>query len=772
MQSIWWRTAGALFALALTATTAGAETVKCQRTIAKASSQYVQARAKALSKCEGLVVANGTGSCPDAAAATTIATATAKLSAAIGKGCGGDDKLCGGNFLNEDLPPDVGWPGVCPNFERGACDIPIANCGDIASCVACIDAAVVDQAIDLYYDDLLLPSAGDLNLCQLTIGKATAAFLTAKSKALRTCWDAKLNDKLGAATCIPPDPGNGKYQGAILKAEIKKRATICKACGGPDQLCDGIDDISPVTIGFPATCPAVTVPGGAACGGPITDLDSLVDCVDCVTEFKVDCADRAQVPQFASYPSECNVCTLPPASGPCPTSLQLTVDGDRSDYDNGWTGLAHDATYPNDARLTLGVSGCAGISHPTCGACNLTGPLANAGGVAFDNRRCQDQSWVACTTDVDCTNAGATGPCTSFFGPPMSQSVGGVGVCLVNEILGPIGGTVNVDDGSMAATTTLRTKTHVVGSVFQPCSACGTVCLGGVSTGFLCATDADCPGSTCSAGSVCGDGPRQFQACAPQGGGTFGTTSLDCPPHPLTIASDYTVTLNLTTGTQSRTLTAVSPLCRQTGYTTLPCFCDTCNNVNAESCASNADCPISGGNPGVCGGRRCVGGGNAGTPCVAASECPSGICSRPGDPPQPNLCSDNTATPGFDGCQDVGENEGTCVFGPVDKVCSLQPFVGCVTADDCNPPPSGFCTNCLPNQTCVSRDRACFTDNGVLGASVTVTGSPDVPCGAISKSSVGALFCAPAAQASAVNAAEGLPGLGRLRLPVTVDFLP
>jgi hypothetical protein len=58
-----------------------------------------------------------------------------------------------------------------------------------------------------------------------------------------------------------------------------------------------------VDIGFPPNCLDATVP---TCAGVVDTLQKLVDCVDCVTEFNVDCADRAAVPAFAAYPAECN----------------------------------------------------------------------------------------------------------------------------------------------------------------------------------------------------------------------------------------------------------------------------------------------------------------------------------------------------------------------------------------------------------------------------------------------------------------------------------
>ena len=112
MKTLLVRGAVALLAVGLGVPTAHATTVRCQRTIAKASSQFLQAKAKALSACEQRVIANGGGSCPDATATTAIGTATVRLTAAVGKSCGGDDKVCGGDLSNEDLPASLGWPAA------------------------------------------------------------------------------------------------------------------------------------------------------------------------------------------------------------------------------------------------------------------------------------------------------------------------------------------------------------------------------------------------------------------------------------------------------------------------------------------------------------------------------------------------------------------------------------------------------------------------------------------------------------------------------------
>jgi hypothetical protein len=301
--------AGALVLAALG--TASADPVKCERTIAKASQKFVDEKAKALQKCEDEIAAGAltpdTDCHADSSTAKSIQRALMKLTTDIAKDCGGRDKTCGTS--DDDALSGIGWGAttVCPNFENGSCTNAIANCQDIVSCLNCVGEAAVDQAITLYYGDLATDAFGTnspVNKCQRSIGKETTKFLRSKSKALAQCWDARLKGK-HSNPC--PDPGDGQAATSIRKAEQKKVENICKACGGADKICGTSDDLTPADIGFVSTCPDVTVPGApSSCARPVEDLADIVACVDCVTEFKVDCVDRLAVPGLASYPPECN----------------------------------------------------------------------------------------------------------------------------------------------------------------------------------------------------------------------------------------------------------------------------------------------------------------------------------------------------------------------------------------------------------------------------------------------------------------------------------
>jgi hypothetical protein len=280
----------------------------------------------------------------------------------------------------------------------------------------------------------------------------------------------------------------------------------------------------------------------------------------------------------------------------------------------------------------------------------------------------------------------------------------------------------------------------------------------------------------------------------------------------------------LSTDVQSRSITPDSPQCRQTGYTSLQCLCDTCNNAAQEACARNADCPSSGGADGICGGRRCitgseigrpcltclggsnhgatcsnasacpggtcplgcgalcVGGTNADAPCTTNSECPGstcqlGQCNRPGEQTQPNGCADDTTTPGIlPLCVPTGGGEGACAAGPIDQRCSVDDYVSCSGDGDCVPTSAGGpCGSCsTTGQRCVAGARECFTDSGVPGRPVEAVGTPSVPCEGVARPTLAALTCTQTLAVpygvfnNAFNIIHGLPGLSRIRMPVEI----
>jgi hypothetical protein len=121
----------------------------------------------------------------------------------------------------------------------------------------------------------------------------------------------------------PPSPTDNKTVDKIKRAAQKKTAGICQACGaGGDGDRDGVCDTPPGLalaefVQTPFTCPAVRVPPtavhptGVDCGAiAVTDLQSYIDCIDCVIEFEADCGTDAGVGDFTpsqgiEYPFQC-----------------------------------------------------------------------------------------------------------------------------------------------------------------------------------------------------------------------------------------------------------------------------------------------------------------------------------------------------------------------------------------------------------------------------------------------------------------------------------
>jgi hypothetical protein len=773
--------------------------VRCARTINKEHGRYVRAVAKTMDKCLRSVLTKGQpatlAECPTAVDAGRIAVAAAKMRRKVETRCGGRNRTCGA----ADAGPDADTPlaaidwdiGRCMNFERGSfanCDNVIDHCGDVVDCLQCIADTAIDQGIGkLLYERFnpqqFFASSGSVTRvqrrCLETVTKESLKFLDKKEKLLNKCWDSKLRGRpgfTGSDPCPDADPnlgpsGQNKTVEKIRQLELRKIAAICKRCGGGadrdnDGVCDQVGAVvsGGVTIGLddivtlPFTCPPAVVPpsdlnpGGLDCGAigspapNITTLQEYIDCIDCVMQFKGDCVARSSVGDGnpaagVTYPAECNTCVAV-ASGPCPTTLQLTGGGPGADLDAGWTGLSHDFSVPTNARLTLAVSGCQGTERPSCGECTLAGPIPNAGGTAFNNRRCSgDGTYVECTTDQDCVDAGVTPPCVFFFGAPLPLSSGGVPVCVTNEVVGTVTGTINVETGEgETPLVNLVSRVHTGTSVARPCPVCRS-------------------------DGTCSDGPRVGQPCTVNGSvAEFGDVSFDCPPGTGGIIAELPIPLKSSTGVQTRTLTAASPTCRAVGFSGSTCLCDTCNDADATPCTADADCPMSGGQPGVCGGRRCQGGTNNGNPCVTAAECPGGgTCGVPGLATAPNQCDDAICTPNTPPDGD-SVDEGVCAAGPNDTVCSFERFRGCLSDNDCTPPPAGGCSDCVPGQQCVSRPRQCFTDNGVIGGTMTVAGSAEPFCGNSADAAIGALFCIGPTTSTAANSVAGIPGPGRLTL--------
>ena len=852
-------TAAIVCSMTLAAGTAQADPVKCKRAVDKANGQYVAAIQKLIDKCKIGVITKGV---PASLSACTIpaidagfavgkvTAARTKAAATIAGACGGADKNCATTGDNDSLA-SINWAiGSCMNFEGTVspqCNNAISNCGNISPCQTCIADKALEQLEDgLLYDRFdsanFVPAAEPQktrNKCQVTIAKATGKFVQAKTKILDKCWDAKHNDPTNAkgfgdnVRCPDTAPDN-KAVIAIQSAEQKKIAAICKACGAggdadKNSVCDtppGLalaDIIAPADLPF--DCPDVQVPpngvhpAGENCNLiTVTDLQSYINCIDCVAEFKVDCmthagqGDANGIPGDGNggttgidYPQQCNVtpcgngmldagedCDPPGSTAQCAAlgaggALQtcsgtckcncpdkVTFRGDplsaNSDLDTGWTGIAHDNKVVSNGDITVHVDTCPSSpddSRP-CGTCNISGPIANPGADAgnLNDQRCRLDSSVKCTSNAQCPGGGNA--CVFWFGAPLPLSSGGVATCVTNEVIGTLTGTANVETGESASTLNLTSHVYTGVLTDKPCPKCTDA--GGINDGVT--------GGTCTDGDHAGD-PCDANSSSPIP--AFGRTSLDCPPSSGANIANLPIALKNSTDPESRSLSAASPNCTAFGFTTLKCACDTCNNAAATPCSSNADCGA-----GICGGLRClVDAPTPGTPCSSEGTgsdsaccteptCTSGTigtCGRPGEPSKPNACSNGQCLSGG------GPDDGACQVAPNDNLCSIEPFRSCSINNDCRPPSEGgTCGSCATGlQTCGVKRRECFfdldTNPGPFGT-ITVNGMEDPPVADVSHPILASLFCIAPTGSSAVNAVAGLPGLGKLKLTGTAQGLP
>ncbi|MCC6763500.1 MAG: hypothetical protein IT293_02460 [Deltaproteobacteria bacterium] len=243
----------------------------CRRAVIKAATRFSSAYVNARVACDTERLKNKIpGPCPDAAALARVATAAVKRTVAITKACGA-------------LPPSAaGFGAACPG-HTGACTNAIASVTDVSACLDCGLRRAADELLTLAY--ATAPDPGLLG-CQRGFGKAIAAHYRGAAALLARCEDGAARGKI-AGSC--PD---AKTAARIAAKEAKLRTTLCRACGGDDRQCHGAPDVAPAALAI-TSCPARTMPGGAACGAiPITDLAGVASCAACVAAFDGACASQ------------------------------------------------------------------------------------------------------------------------------------------------------------------------------------------------------------------------------------------------------------------------------------------------------------------------------------------------------------------------------------------------------------------------------------------------------------------------------------------------
>jgi hypothetical protein len=477
---------------------------------------------------------------------------------------------------------------------------------------------------------------------------------------------------------------------------------------------------------------------GPSCGNGVIDAGETCD-INGPHRPEAPCSDLG-----------CNVSTC---RCQCPTRMHFAPDptSTKTNFDLGWTGLGHRAPTATNADVTFAVSDCAG-TEPPCGQCTLGGPVANAGAGELDSRRCSNDSSLYCTDDAPCLGGG--GACVYYFGAPMSLAPASYGLCTMSHFNGPIAGTINLESGAIVTTVSATMRVSSGIGTDSPCPRCdgdGTpndaaldgTCVGGARDGLGCDANATTPG-------------RPY----------WGATSLDCPPIPNGLLRTLTIDLSGATSDVAKTLSAASPHC--TGDPTARCLCDTCNDLNADACDDNADCPDPPGPIGpICGGRRCLSGPNVGAACANNSACPSSVCARSGEATKASGCSDDTTTPGVFQCADTVpvDGEGECTHGPVEQFCTAPHAQRlCNTDSQCTP---GTCAN-VPRKCYLTGDGATRPGTGTLIAH----GEADPPVQDVFSPVLGSVFCVQPTNAAAMNYVIGLPGPARWEMNGTATLLP
>lgn len=577
--------------------------------------------------------------------------------------------------------------------------------------------------------------------------------------------DALIRDVIGAIDPAHPTPTLSKCGAARTKCVGKKAAGLmgCSAAeskdGAGDPACapkvmDKFDGAK--------GCDAKAVAKGTDCLGTATttQLESMVDdwaviaatllqnpgprCGNGVVEPGELCDPLAPAHHSACGADfACGSCNCA-----CPTKVHLASDATSpaSKLDIGWTGLGHRTPLPTGSDLTLAVS-CENPSRP-CGACTVSGPIANTGATELRNQRCTNDTSIRCTDDEPCVPGGGT--CEFYLGSVVPVSTGGVGICVVSQFHGPISGTLSLGSGGVHLVSRLAAKVYNGEEVDTPCPTC---------VGDATAND-DVQGGTCTGGARDGLG-CDANATVP-GRPDFGVTSLDCPLPPGALVATLAIDGSSSTEPVTRTLTTDSPRCGLAAGGR--CLCDTCNGPGAEPCSTNADCPASGGAPGICGGRRCLSGTNAGAPCVAASVCAGGgFCGRAGEPTWPHVCY---GSEGYGTCTDPdGDGDGECEEGPIVTTCTA-------------PHAQRMCTShsqCAPG-TCEVSNRRCFLTGGLEAMPGTNTlvayGAADPPLKDGASPILASAFCIPPTGTPSTNNVLGLPGPGRASIATHLTLHP
>lgn len=739
--------------------------MKCSVAIGKAGLARVRGRLKLEQRCRiANLVSPGSCAAIDSAGVAKLDAQTATL-----------QKPCafppGGGSLSH-----LGFPGPCMDTTAGNGFTP----ADLVGCIATSHDAIVASMLALEYDASLAgPLAKPELACQMEIAKQSAGLVTCALKAVQKCRAAIMRGKLPGIPphlCATDEP---KTAAAIAKCEAKISGAVAKRC--TDAQIASLAVCEPNQASLSAGLPCLIDAHLLLTDGPAIDVPpDLVDyqyavrgglCGDGVVNNVAEECDGAD---DDACPGACGTARDPDGYFAClctTTPRIRVVEHANADTDNGWTGLSADAGVAEGGGYLADLYDCDGsglcnlgpsCSLPPHSPCHVltsapSGTSGNAICAGLGQGTCRKGPTAAgphCAQDVQkkCSIDDPNDPVCDALGdscvitpgaPPEGAYSGGVTVCNVLTLSEDVVGTVNVLTGESVVRVPQLSRTYnrSVGSANKPCPVCGGFCAVDKER---CANDEDCAlhAGPCITTSVCSDGPNEGRVCrtTPPFGSTsssFGTTSVDCPPNPGgEITSPAGLALYVTERTTGTATLAPTEQCASPGF-----MGNACRGGLGEGrpCSIASECPGGTCDPQCfCTGQlrpngcypACVGGTSDAADCLTDSDCPGGFC--------------HTADCRVDPSDTDSAQEGICTAGPADSTCSITTYLPCASDASCNPPQCPFCQ---PGETCVTKNRACFVNSGIVRQ-----GTPRTPEG----TSVG-VYCV-AGDVAAVNSVAGFPG--------------
>lgn len=737
--------------------------MKCSVAIGKAGLGRVRARLKLEQRCRNAELVT-----PESCAGLDAA-AIAKLdaqTAALQKAC-------------TLTPPEsslahLGFPGPCMDTTAGNGFTP----GDLAACIAWSHDSIVASMLALQYDASLAAPIAKPDLgCQAEIAKQSAALVTCTLKAVQKCRAGIMRGKLPFIpphTCATDEP---KTAAAIAKCEAKLSGALTKRCTDAQMASLSVCEPNQATVAAATPCLVdahLTLTDGPAIDVPpdLVDYQYAVRGGLCGDGVVNNVAEECDGDDDGACPGACGAASEPHGYFAClctTTPRIRVVEHADADTDNGWTGLSADAGVAEGGGYLADLYDCDGsglcnlgpsCSLPPHSSCHVlanapsgtTGNAICAGLGQGDCRKGPTATGPHCAQDVQkkCDMNDPNDPvcdapgdsCVVTLGsPPEGAYSGGVTVCNVLTLSEDVVGTVNIVTGESAvrAPQLSRTYNRSVGSANKPCPVCGGFCAGDKER---CASDEDCVfnAGPCVNALVCSDGPREGRVCrtTPPFGhsGQFGATSVDCPPGGGEITSAAGLALYVTERTTGTATLAPTHQCTSPGF-----MGNTCRGGSSTGrpCSIASECPGGTCDPQCfCAGQvrpngcssACVGGTSDSAECITDSDCPGGFC--------------HAADCRLDPTDTDSVQEGICTTGPADSHCSITSYRPCTSDASCTAPD---CPYCEVGETCVTKNRACFLNSGIVRQ-----GTPRTPEGM----SVG-VYCV-MGDNGAVNSVAGFPG--------------